>query len=100
MGQEDHWAAVKNRDPFIFKTAEEFFGELETNSETKRPTSIRFDVKDQTVDGKPHPACSHGAILRMNDDSLLLIQFMRPQVWRIRFHSTNKHPSDFTDFNT
>jgi hypothetical protein len=50
-------------------------------------------------DGKENPVCSHGAVFRFNDDSLLLIQFMRPRVWRIRFDPSNKSSSDFTDYN-
>lgn len=93
----EYW---KTQDPYIFKPAEWFFKEI-ASGKTKRPHSISCEEVDQQVNGTPLPVSSHGRIFRFNDQlGFLLIQFMRPQVWRIRFHSTNTTPSDFSDYNT
>ena len=93
---------IKRRDPYIFVKADDFFRSLDSGTgDVKQPVTISFQKNDQLLgDGKLNPACSHGAVFRFNDDSLLLIQFMRPKVWRIRFDPNNKNGSDFTDFNT
>ena len=40
-----------------------------------------------------------GRIFRFNDNTLLLIQFMLPKVWRIRFSPWNRQGSDYSDYN-
>ncbi|KAH6887057.1 glycosyl hydrolases family 31-domain-containing protein [Thelonectria olida] len=94
--------ATKLRDPYIFVKADDFFKDVDTSAnKVKRPATIAYRAADQTLDdGSKNPACSHGRVFRFNDDSLLLIQFMRPRVWRIRFDPNNRKASDFTDFNT
>jgi hypothetical protein len=94
--------ATKLRDPFIFVKADDFFKDIDVSAnKVKRPATISYRAGDQSLDdSSKNPACSHGRIFRFNDDSLLLIQFMRPRVWRIRFDPNNRKGSDFTDFNT
>ena len=90
----------KTQDPYIFKPAEWFFKEI-AGGKPKQPHTISCEEADQQANGTPLPTSSHGRIFRFNDKlGFLLIQFMRPQVWRIRFHSTNTTPSDFSDYNT
>jgi hypothetical protein len=93
--------ATKLRDPFIFQKADDFFKDIDTTaSGVSQPATVSYHESDQVLsDGKKNPACSHGAVFRFNDNSLLLIQFMRPRVWRIRFSPTNQNGSDFTDYN-
>lgn len=100
---DDVWAPVKFRDPVGFIKADDFFAGIDnpqTNSWVHRPQSIKYLESDNYVNSNLRPTCSHGRIFRFDDDSLLLIQFLRPKVWRIRFHEVNKSPDDFTDFNT
>ena len=94
--------ATKLRDPYIFKKADDFFRDIDAPaSGVSQPSKIRYHAADQLLqNGTKNPACSHGAIFRFNDQSLLLIQFMRPRVWRIRFDPSNRNGSDFTDYNT
>ncbi|RYP05667.1 hypothetical protein DL765_009769 [Monosporascus sp. GIB2] len=94
--------ATKARDPFIFQKADDFFRDIDgLTTGVKQPDTLSYLESDQLLeDGKDNPACSHGAVFRFNDSSLLLIQFMRPRVWRIRFDPSNTKGSDFTDFNT
>lgn len=98
----DYREQVKFRDPYIFKKAEDFFHDIDSPaSGLKQPTKISFLPEDQTLPGnKPNPATSHGRIFRFNDGAFLLIQFMRPRVWRIRFDPTAKAASEYTDYNT
>ncbi|KAH7134411.1 glycosyl hydrolases family 31-domain-containing protein, partial [Dactylonectria macrodidyma] len=98
-GYED----IKLRDPYIFIKADDFFQGLDNPNagDVKQPATISYKPDDQLLaDGSKNPACSHGNVFRFNDGSLLLIQFMRPRVWRIRFDPNNDKGSDFTDFNT
>lgn len=94
--------ATKLRDPYIFQKADDFFRDIDTlNSDVKQPATVSYLESDQLLsDGTKNPACSHGAVFRFDDNSLLLVQFMRPRVWRIRFDPSNKNGSDFTDYNT
>jgi hypothetical protein len=90
----------KIQDPYIFKPAEWFFKEI-ASGKPVTPHTILYEESDQQADGIPLPVTSHGRIFRFNDQlGFLLIQFMRPQVWRITFHSANKSPEDFTDYNS
>jgi hypothetical protein len=100
----DEFAATKLRDPYIFQKADDFFKETDTApSGVSQPATVSFLESDQLLqDGLKNPACSHGAIFRLNDgihDTFLLIQFMRPRVWRVRFDPNNQDGSDFGDYN-
>ncbi|KAI6752279.1 hypothetical protein HG530_013648 [Fusarium avenaceum] len=97
-GYED----TKLRDPYIFVKADDFFQGLDSGAgKINQPARVTYKNDDQLLsNGDRNPACSHGAIFRFNDDSLLLIQFARPKVWQIRFDAINKSGADFTDFNT
>ncbi|CAF3441856.1 hypothetical protein SNK03_007732 [Fusarium graminearum] len=97
------WAEdTKLRDPYIFVKSDDFFQGIDSSgSNVKRPRTVTFAQDDQLLsDGKPNPACSHGRVFRFDDESLLLVQFMRPKVWQIRFDPNNRSGDDFTDFNT
>lgn len=93
---------VKLRDPYIFVKADDFFQSIDSpSSEVKQPSTIAYNAADQLLDdGTENPACRHGSVFRFNDGALLLIQFMRPRVWRIRFDPSNEKGSHFTDYNT
>jgi hypothetical protein len=99
MDDED---SKRLRDPFIFKPAENFFDEVDNvGSGTKQPSRVTYRDSDQLLaNGQPNPACSHGRVFRFDDDSLLLLQFLRPKVWRVRFDPANKSGADFTDYNS
>jgi len=106
MGNGDQWLEEQDkkklRDPYIFKPAEEFFAEIEEpNSGTKQPSKVICTDEDQLLaDGRPNPACSHGRVFHFDDSALLLVQFLRPKVWRVRFDPSNKSGADFTDYNS
>ncbi|KAF7879540.1 hypothetical protein EAF04_000735 [Stromatinia cepivora] len=93
----EYW---KTQDPYIFQPAEWFFKDVENGNPTQ-PQSVSLNLDDQMVEKMPNPVSSHGRIFRFNDKlGFLLVQFMRPQVWRLQFHSTNESPADFSDYNT
>ncbi|PQE17387.1 alpha-14-glucan lyase protein [Rutstroemia sp. NJR-2017a BVV2] len=93
----EYW---KTQDPYIFQPAHWFFQDFAGRNPTQ-PQSVSLNPDDQRVGSEPNPVSSHGRIFRFNDNlGFLLVQFMRPQVWRVRFHSRNKLPTDFGDYNT
>ncbi|KAF4949869.1 hypothetical protein FSARC_13371 [Fusarium sarcochroum] len=98
----DEFEQIKLRDPYIFVKSDDFFQNLDSgNAKANRPARVTYRPADQLLsDGKKNPACSHGAVFRFNDNSLLLIQFARPKVWQIRFDAKNQEGSHFSDFNT
>lgn len=97
----DEFEATKLQDPYLFIKADDFFQGLDAPSaNVNQPATVSYKATDQLLDdGTKNPACSYGTIFRFNDGSLLLIQFMRPRVWRIRFDPHNQKGSDFTDYN-
>lgn len=101
--------AVKKQDHYLFKKADDFFADLDRDAKNSeqtlhQPRTIAFDKDDQVVLSNgtqvPNPVCSHGRIFRFDDGSLLLVQFLRARVWRLRFNPKNTDGADFTDFNT
>ncbi|KAI0485577.1 glycosyl hydrolases family 31-domain-containing protein [Xylaria cf. heliscus] len=90
----------KNLDPYQFKPADDFFKDLgDPQFNTRQPTSIDYDDKDQEVNGIANPACNFGKIFRFDDGKFLMIQFMRPRIWRLRFNP-RFGAADYSDFNT
>lgn len=105
MGSTPDWDQVKLRDdPFIFKPADTFFRDIDNNPQesyfdVKRPQLVTYSESDNASSNE---VCKYGRIFRLDGakDSLLLIEFIRPKVWRIRFHYENDSPTDFTPYNT
>jgi hypothetical protein len=86
---------VKLRDPFNFIRAEEYFSQM---AKSEVPNSIKYLSSDNDL--KENPVCKYGRVFRFKDNALLLIEFLRPKVWRIRFSGDNENPTDFTEYNT
>lgn len=105
MSEEDCRESVRNRDPYTFQNAEDFFADFNgvaspCKSRVKHPESISFSEQDNFVKGRLLDTCYRGRIFRFDTNALLLIQFLRPQVWRICFDEKNASGTDFTDYNT
>jgi hypothetical protein len=98
----DYREQAKFRDPYIFKKAEDFFHDIDqSGSGLRQPSRVSFKEEDQLLPGgMSNPSTSHGRIFRFNDGSLILIQFMRPRVWRIRFNPKAKSGDQYSDFNS
>ncbi|MCJ1312452.1 hypothetical protein MMC25_006126 [Agyrium rufum] len=64
MGREDRtdqWDP-KNRDPFIFKPADDFFNSLsDPKSNTQQPPGVKYNAKDQTIGAIPTSTPSAGS---------------------------------------
>ncbi|KAH9904314.1 glycosyl hydrolases family 31-domain-containing protein [Xylariomycetidae sp. FL2044] len=89
----------KIRDPY---TVYDFFNDLGNPAfNTRQPSSINFHDEDQKlVDGSVNPCSKEfGRIFRFDDGKFLLVQFMRPRVWRIRFNP-GFAAHDYSDYNT
>ena len=99
---DDYREQAKLRDPYIFKKAEDFFQDIDnTGSGLRQPSKVSYKEDDQLLpDKKTNPATSHGRIFRFNDGSLILIQFLRPRVWKIRFDPKATSGNQYSDFNS
>ncbi|KXX73549.1 Alpha-glucosidase 2 [Madurella mycetomatis] len=99
----DYWEQVKLRDPYIFRKAEDFFNDIDNTGSPglRQPNKISYRDEDQLLpDNKANPATSHGRVFRFNDGALILIQFMRPRVWRIQFDPKASSGSQYSDINS
>lgn len=91
-------AHPKHHDPYRFVPADDFF---ENFTAKCQPNCVTYRPDDQLTEEKTrNPASSHGRIFRLNDDAVLLVQFIRPLVWRIQFNPGYRRGSDFTEWNT
>lgn len=94
--------AVRYRDPYSFQKAEDFFADFDGKGApwVKHPETIEYREQDNYTNGKLLDVCYRGRVFRFDTGGLLLIQFLRPRVWRLRFNESHLSSSDFTDFNT
>ncbi|RPA89095.1 hypothetical protein L873DRAFT_736423 [Choiromyces venosus 120613-1] len=89
-------------DTHSFLLPEEFFGSFHQGTFLSS-TRVTYHTEDNEL---PNPVISTGVFLRLSTDDpkepepLLLIQFVRPKVWRIRFDPNNTHPGDYDDYNS
>ncbi|KAK7966875.1 glycoside hydrolase family 31 protein [Apiospora aurea] len=93
----------KSRDPYTFQPADDFFpGVVGGQSQTHQPNSVEFHAEDQKgKDGKTNPVCEkYGRIFRFDDGKHMVVQFIRPRIWRIRFNPRFQEASDYSDYNT
>jgi alpha-glucosidase (family GH31 glycosyl hydrolase) len=86
------WINDPEHDPYTFVKAEKFF---KSKSSFNKPWKVVTREETPTLD-----ITKTGAVFRFNDNKLLLIQFIRPKVWKIRFDATNEKPSDYKDYNS
>ncbi|KAG8720711.1 hypothetical protein FRC09_009097 [Ceratobasidium sp. 395] len=72
----------KDSDPYSYITAEEFFKRLDANAgnEFQRIESVQLHEDSET-----HAICHHGGAFRTNNDKILIIDFVRPTSFRLRF---------------
>lgn len=88
-------------DGHTFILPEDFFAEKNLRS-FNSPDTCGFNPSDN--DPRVVPAATTGAIFRLcchpGPGTLLLIQFVRPSVWRIRFDPTKRTAIEYTDFNS
>lgn len=92
------------QDSHTFVLPEEFF-ESVNSGEFTTVTAVSFVPKDNW---SKNPVISTGVLLRVEhaaapastEKPLLLLQFVRPKVWRIRFDPANTKPEDYDDYNS
>ncbi|KAG8792972.1 hypothetical protein FRC12_004341 [Ceratobasidium sp. 428] len=72
----------KDLDPYSYITAEEFFERLDANAgnEFQRIESVQLHEESTT-----HPICHHGGAFQTNNNKILIIDFVRPTSFRLRF---------------
>ncbi|KAG0639095.1 glycosyl hydrolases family 31-domain-containing protein [Tuber brumale] len=89
-------------DSHSFLLPEEFFESFHQGKFTSS-TRVTYHPEDNSPS---NPVISTGVLLRLStrnsgeSEPLLLIQFVRPKVWRIRFDPNNTHPDDYDDYNS
>lgn len=91
-------------DSHTFLLPEEFF-ESVNNGQFTTATAVTYVPKDNW---SKNPVISTGVLLRVESKSpssstekpLLLLQFVRPKVWRIRFDPACTKPEDYNDYNS
>ncbi|EHK42301.1 glycoside hydrolase family 31 protein [Trichoderma atroviride IMI 206040] len=105
---------IKDRDPYTFIPADEFFNHFDNDlfdSCIRQPERASFDEADQPkiqINGEARNVFRYGKIFRLHEqlegepdeESLLLIEFVRPQVWRIRFNPAAASKCSFKDENS
>ncbi|KAK5991737.1 Alpha-glucosidase 2-like protein [Cladobotryum mycophilum] len=105
---------IKNADPYAFIKADDFFNYFDTNvfdTCIRQPETISFHEEDQPkieIGGQAKEVFRRGKIFRLHemlddelvDQSFLLIEFIRPRVWRIRFNPAAKGQCSFKDDNS
>lgn len=94
--------AVRYEDPYSFKKAEDFFADFDGKgaSWVKHPESIEYRKTDNYVNNKLLAHCYRGRVFRFDTGGLLLIQFLRPRVWRLRFDEKHTTSTEFSDYNS
>lgn len=88
-------------DGHTFILPEDFFakGNLSTFIYPNKCSLKASDNNPEVV-----PATTTGAIFRLGSNygqtNILLVQFVRPTVWRIRFDPSKRSACEYTDFNS
>lgn len=92
-------------DSHNFLLPEEFFQSVNDGQFTQA-TAASFVAADN--DWGKNPVITTGVLLRVDCENaptstqkpLILLQFVRPKVWRIRFDPENTKPDDYDDCNS
>lgn len=82
-------------DPINFCTAEEYFGGISNWTGPKQVNSVS-DVPPADIRVKES---WHGLTLSFDDDTLCVVQFIRPTVWRVRYDPAVKDRDGYSDLN-
>jgi len=89
-------------DSHSFLLPEEFFESFHQGEFTS-PTRVTYYPKDNNP---LNPVITTGVFLRLSTNNpdekepLMLIQFIQPKVWRIRFDPNSTDPGDYDDYNS
>lgn len=82
-------------DPINFCTAEEYFQGIPNWTGPKQVNSIS-DTPPADTRVKD---CWHGLNLSFDDDTLCVVQFIRPTLWRVRYDPAVKDKDGYSDLN-
>jgi len=82
-------------DPINFITAEEYYQRAQGWAGPTRVTSL-----SQTPPATaPLPEFWHGVTLTFDDNTLCVVQFVRPTLFRVRYDPAVRDPGDYDDAN-
>lgn len=82
-------------DPINFCTAEQYFSQLPSWKGPKEVTSI----SDTPPADIKVPASWHGVTLTFDDNTLCVVQFVRPTLWRVRYDTSVTDQNGYSDLN-
>ncbi|KAL7276242.1 hypothetical protein RUND412_000778 [Rhizina undulata] len=85
-------------DSYTFTKAEDFYGSL-YRGEFNNPNKVTYEASDNVFDAK-NPILRAGVVFRLEDQTLLLLQFIRPKVFKITFEAQYLTASEYHDFNS
>ncbi|KAG8796592.1 hypothetical protein FRC12_016579 [Ceratobasidium sp. 428] len=88
----------KDTDPYSYITAQEFFKRLDTTADNgfQRIETVRLHEASNSAD-----TCHHGGAFWVNNDSkILIIDFVRPTSFRLRFSPTYSDINEIWDNNS
>lgn len=83
-------------DPLNFTIAEDYFNEAKY---WDGPISIK-EVLEAPPENIANKDYWRGVTLKFNDDTLAVIQFIRPTLWRVRYDPLVKSPNEYGDQNS
>lgn len=88
-----------SEDPVNFIPAESFFQPFQQPSQSiKVPKTIRSAKSSTSRD--PSEPLRYAAQLELDDGTFVLVQFVMPTVWRIRYDPTITVENGYSDANT
>lgn len=82
-------------DPLNFCTAEDYFKEAPGWG---GPTRINSILETPPADIKVKSSW-HGVTLKFNDNTLCVVQYIRPTLWRVRYDPVVKDANEYSDVN-
>ena len=92
----------KQDDPYRYVKAEDFFGDLDAGRlncnrvENVQQHPDQFDSEGNVT----HEACGHGRAFVDDHGKIIIIQFVRPTVFRIRFRPEYESLGKWSDRNS
>ncbi|KAF8761301.1 glycosyl hydrolase 31 family [Rhizoctonia solani] len=94
----------KQSDPYRYIKAEDFFSDLDSKGgkpqwarvENVKLVTTSFDSKSAIT----NRACDHGLAFRDDNNKILLVQFIRPTVFRVRFNPRYTSVEQYSTWNS
>ncbi|CAE6421841.1 unnamed protein product [Rhizoctonia solani] len=94
----------KQHDPYRYVKAEDFFSELDSDAGRLRWARVEnVDLVPDQFDSQgniTHKLCDHGLAFQDDNNKIFLIEFIRPTVFRVRFHPRYVSAEQYSTWNS